>query len=72
MQKNKGIVFAGLGFELVGVVLACLYFGQLIDKIYGWGGFGVALMIVLGTAGWFFHLIILLKRFMKNDCNTKE
>lgn len=67
MKDNKAIIFVGLGFELVGIVLASMYIGQKIDQIYGWGGLGVALMIFLGTGGWFYHLVILLKRFMEND-----
>lgn len=67
MENKKGLIFIGLGFELVGLIMATLYVGRLIDETYGWSGLGVASMVLLGTAGWFYHLIILLKRFMEED-----
>ena len=71
-MKSKGLIFTGMGFELVGVVLAGLYIGQKLDEVYGWGGLGVAGMIFLATGGWIYHLIILLKRFMDEQLKEQQ
>jgi hypothetical protein len=62
-SKRNGIVFTAIGFELVGIMLTCLYLGQEIDKKYGLNGIGIAGLSMLGLAGWLTHLVILLNRF---------
>lgn len=54
----------GIGFELLALVLGALFLGQAIDKHFGWPGYGVAVMVVGVLAGWVYHLVILLKKFM--------
>ena len=67
-QKNtKALVFAGMGFELVGLILAGLYLGQYLDKNFGFGGLGTAAMAMLVLASWIWHLVILLKKFNEDD-----
>jgi len=61
---NKGLVFMGMGFELLGLVLGGYYLGQAIDNEFGWPGYGVAALVICGLIGWMIHLIFLLKRFM--------
>lgn len=68
-MKN-GIVFMGMGFELVGIMLAGLYVGKIIDEKMGWKGIGVAACVIILLIGWFVHLFVLLKRFM--DANDKD
>jgi F0F1-type ATP synthase assembly protein I len=60
---NKGMVFIGVGFELVAVVLAGIYVGQAIDKWFGSNGIATMLLMLLMLAGWFVHLFVLLKKF---------
>ena len=62
---NKYIVFSAMGFELVGIMLGCLYIGQLIDENYGWKGMGIVSFSVLGLAGWLIHIVQLSKRLDK-------
>ncbi len=66
-NKNRGIVFAGLGFELMGLILTCLYLGQKIDEYYQSKGLGLISLVILGIVGWFYHLIILLRKFVAED-----
>lgn len=64
MKKNKYIVFAAIGFELIGLILFSLWAGQwLQDK--GYAG-AQAICVVLGFFIWFTSLIIKLKK-LKND-----
>ena len=62
-RAKSGLVFTAMGFELVGIILTCLYFGQELDKKYGLGGLGVAGLSMIGLAGWLTHLVVLLKKF---------
>lgn len=63
---KHGLVFVGMGFELLGVILGGLYIGQIIDQQMKWPGYAVAFMVVLGLVSWMVHLIFMLKRFMQN------
>lgn len=62
---KQGLVFLGMGFELLGLILGGLYLGQIIDKTMGWPGYGVAMLVVACLASWLFHLVFLLKKFIK-------
>lgn len=61
---KKGLVFLGMGFELLGLILGGLYIGGAIDAHMGWPGYGVAFLVVICMVSWMIHLIVLLKRFM--------
>ena len=64
MSKNH-LIFTGIGFELVGIMLACMSLGSYLDKSMGWRGLGTALLMFAGLLGWMVHLVILMKRFNK-------
>jgi len=61
------MVFMGMGFELVVLILAGSYFGDLIDKHFGWKGYASLTMILLFLGTWFYHLLILLKKVNEDD-----
>jgi hypothetical protein len=61
---KKGLVFLGMGFELLGLILGGLYIGGAIDTHMGWPGYGVAGLVVICMVSWMIHLVVLLKRFM--------
>lgn len=64
MKRNKYIVFAAIGFELIGIIVVALLGGQWIqDK--GYDG-AQAICVVLGFFVWFTSLIFKLKQ-LKND-----
>lgn len=69
---RKGMVFTGMGFELVGLVLGALYIGGIIDRHYQLPGYGTAGMIILCTVGWIWHIIVLLNNIMKSDDGDSE
>lgn len=64
---QKGIVFIGMGFELLGLILGGLFLGTAIDKEMNWPGYGLAVCVVAGLVSWIFHLVIMLKKFMTED-----
>jgi len=61
---KKGIIFMGIGFELVGLIIGAWAVGSAVDKHFHWNGYGVATFIIAVMIGWIYHLIILLKKFM--------
>lgn len=67
MDKNKGIVFMGVAFELVAMVSGGYFLGQYIDKIEGWNNFAAPYLVLILLIGWFVHLIYLLNRFEKEN-----
>jgi hypothetical protein len=73
MNKTSGLVFMGLGFELLVMFLIGAYVGRAIDKYFGWPGYGFLGMIGVLMIAWVMHFIFLLKRFMKasNDNEPK-
>ncbi len=60
---DKGIIFLGVGFELVGLCLGGYFLGKYIDDYMGWKSAATTGLVILLMLSWFFHLFILLKRF---------
>ncbi|HEY8271011.1 MAG TPA: AtpZ/AtpI family protein, partial [Pseudobdellovibrionaceae bacterium] len=56
---NKYLIFASMGFELVGIMLASIYLGQLIDKTYQTKGFGLIVLMFFGLVSWLTHVVLL-------------
>jgi len=65
MKKNRYIVFAAIGFELIGLIIAGIFLGEVIAKTTGHPIFKAA-MIVVGFIVWFISLIAKLKNIEKN------
>lgn len=61
-----GIV-GGLGFEFVGVVIACFYIGSQVDERFGVGPWGTVGCLALGMIGAAWHVYLLTKRFLVED-----
>lgn len=66
-MKTKGLLFVGIGFELVVIVLGGVFVGQHLDKWLNWPGYGTAAIVIVLLIAWFHRLITLLKRLEKND-----
>jgi len=69
MKNNKMLIFVGMGFELVGIILACIYLGKAIDDHYGTKGIGLALLPMIGLVGWIVQIVSLTKGL---DADTKD
>ena len=66
MKNNKGLIFMGMGFELVALVLSALYLGKIIDTHYGTKGIFTIILLLSMLVGWIYHLIHLLMKFEKD------
>ena len=64
MKKNKYIVFATIGFELISLIILSLWAGKKLEEM-GYAG-AQALAVVIGFFIWFGSLIYKLKK-LKND-----
>lgn len=64
MKKNKYIIFASIGFELIALILIFIYLGELATK-NGWPEYTKALGIVLAFVIWMVSLFTKLKSLEK-------
>lgn len=71
-QHHRGLVFTGIGFELVGLVIGAVTLGGVLDEKFDLKGIGTAGLIILCFIGWFCHLIVLLKGYMKHEHPKQE
>ena len=64
---HKYLIFASIGFELVGIMLAAIYLGQIIDDHYKTRGVALIFLMFTGLASWLIHLVFLIRRVQKNE-----
>ncbi len=57
MGKREYLIFLGLVFELVALVVSLVYAGYYVDQHMGWSGIGVACGAVLALVVWVIHLM---------------
>jgi hypothetical protein len=66
MKTNKYIVFVGMGFELVGIIVSAVIFGQILDQKYQTKGFAIIVLSLGGLVGWIYHLVVLAEKLEKS------
>lgn len=67
MKKNKYVVFAMIGFELIALILVALWAGSFLAS-KGYDKSVTQSFCVLAAFGvWFFSLIVKLKGLKKDD-----
>lgn len=64
---KKYIIFASIGFELVGLILGCYYLGRHLDEKYQTKGLIFAGLSFLVLIGWLTRVIWLLRRMQKQE-----
>jgi hypothetical protein len=69
---NKYLVFTSIGFELLGIMMASIYLGQMIDDHYKTRGVALIVLMFTGLVSWFMHLIFLLRRFQKDESSEDD
>ena len=66
MKNNRYIVFAAMGIELVGIMLACIYLGRILDQKYNSQGLLMVFLSMLGLGGWIYQMVVMAKNAEKN------
>lgn len=69
---RKYIIFASIGFELVGLILGCFYLGQYLDQKYQTRGLIFAGLSFACLIGWLTRVIWMLRRFQKLEENQPD
>lgn len=64
-MKNKYIVFSAIGIELVGLIVASIYLGQILDEKINTKGLFLVALPMLCLAGWIFQIVVLAKKLEK-------
>ena len=64
---NQYIVFASIGFELIGLIVGSFYLGQYLDQKYQSGGLIFVGLSLLCLVGWLWRVIWLLRRMQKRE-----
>jgi uncharacterized membrane protein len=67
MSLGKYLVFASIGFELVGLILGAYYFGTYLDQKYGGNGLYFVILAFAALIGWLIQIILFLRKFQKED-----
>lgn len=65
-EKSRLLVFLGLGTEIVGLILAAVWLGGILDERFHTKGLFLSLLSFLFLIGWMVHILVLIKR-MKAD-----
>jgi len=58
----KQLVFAGLGIELISLILAAVWIGPKLDTYFETKGIIFIILLIIVLVGWFVRLIFLLKK----------
>ncbi len=66
-QRQKMMVFAGMGFELVVLVVGAAYLGAMIDEAQGWSGTAMTSLILIGLVGWLVHIVVLAQALDRQE-----
>ena len=64
---DKGIMFLGIGFELIMMCVGGAYLGNMIDQKMGWNNIATASLVIILLIGWFIHLFVLIRRYEKDN-----
>jgi len=64
---KRYIIFASIGFELVGLIVGCFYLGEFLDAKYNTDGMAFVGLSVASLIGWLVRVIWLLQRVQKQD-----
>jgi Putative F0F1-ATPase subunit Ca2+/Mg2+ transporter len=64
---KKYLVFVGMGFELIGIVLAGLWIGMWLENQKPMKNLWPVLLVFLGLSGWFYRVTLLLKKINKEN-----
>ncbi len=64
-KKDPYLIFIGMGFELVALILSSLWLGEKLDNYYKAHGVIAMGLMILSLVGWFVRLIYMVKKVFK-------
>ena len=64
---KKGLVFAGVGVELVCLIIIALFSGSYFDKKFNSEGIFVVIASFIALLIWASHIVFLVKQMDKNE-----
>lgn len=64
---KKYLVFVGMGFELIGIVLASLWVGMWIETQKPMKNLWPVFLVFIGLSAWFFRVVRLLKHMNRQN-----
>lgn len=64
---GRFLLFIGLGTEIVGLILAAVWLGGILDEKMGTKGLFLSLLSFAGLIGWMVHILVLLKKTRSDD-----
>ncbi|MGE0763222.1 MAG: AtpZ/AtpI family protein [Bdellovibrionales bacterium] len=70
-RNSPFAVFAGIGFEIVGLILGAVWLGGYLDRKFGLQGIFTLILILLAATGWMLHVFFLLRRLNQNSSDQK-
>lgn len=65
--KSKGLVFAGLGMEIIGMMVGSQILGNELDRYFQWPGYAVMALVLTSFVVWVTHVVVMSKRFMQQN-----
>lgn len=69
---RKYAAFIGMGFELLAIVLVCLWLGMKLEEKYPMKNLWPVILIFAALAAWFYRVIVLLKKLNKESNAEKS
>ncbi len=67
MSLGKYLIFASIGFELIGLILGAFYLGNYLDDKYQGHGLYFVILAFVALIGWLLQIVLFLRRFQKED-----
>ncbi|NUM59563.1 MAG: AtpZ/AtpI family protein [Bdellovibrionaceae bacterium] len=62
---NKYVLFIGIGFELIGLIVVSLLVSNYFEEKYQTKGTLTSVVILIALIGWFIHIYFLLSKVNK-------
>ncbi len=69
---NRYVVFIGIGTELIGIIGGAVYLSTVLEEKYNFRGMSAPILILLGFAGWFLHVMQILRKFNSDKKSDSE
>lgn len=67
---NKYLIFVGIGFELIGLIIGSVFLGDYLETLLPTKGLWVAGLILASLVGWMVHLMFMLKSVQKSNSQS--